>query len=111
MVKAIILFRSGTQTLEYGERYNNFLMSLETLPGLRKKAVNTVYAGPGGLAPYRAVIEIYFDDRPSLEAALTSPEGVRSGHMLLDFAGPDAITLFADVMEEAYDTQSPAAES
>lgn len=102
MVKAIILFRTGMRSPEYDERYNQFLMSLEALPGLRKKAVNNVYSGPGGIVPYRVVVEIYFENRSDLEAALTSPQGVQSGQLLLAFAGPDAITLFADVMEESY---------
>lgn len=111
MVKAIILFRAGARSPAQDERYNDFLMSLERLPGLRKKTVNTVYAGPGGQAPYRAAIEVYFDDRDALAEALTSPQGVESGNMLLNFAGPDAIILFADVMEEVFDNSSPVVSS
>jgi uncharacterized protein (TIGR02118 family) len=77
-------------------------MLLEKLPGLRKKGVNHVYSAPGGLAHFGASIEIYFDDRAALEAALISPQGIASGQLLLDFAGPNAITLFADVMEEDF---------
>ncbi len=101
MVKLIVLFRQGIRPVEYDERYNDFLMSLEALPGIRRKAVNQVYAGPGGMAPYRMVIEAYFDDREALQTALTSEPGVRAGNLLLSFAGPDAVTLFAEVMEEA----------
>ena len=100
MVKLIVLFRAGQRSPHYEERYNEFLMSLETLPGVRRKAVSNVYSAPGGMVHYRDVVELIFDDRNALEAALISPAGVASGNMLLDFAGPDAITMFAEVMEE-----------
>jgi uncharacterized protein (TIGR02118 family) len=102
MVKLIVLFRAGTHSSNYEERYNEFLMSLEQLPGMRRKSVSNVYAAPGGMAHYRDVVEITFDDRSALEAALTSPAGVEAGNRLIRFAGPDAITLFAEVMEEDY---------
>ena len=106
MVKLIILFRAGERPAGYDQQYNEFLMKLESLPGVRKKAVNFVYAGPGGAAPFRSVVEIYFDDRPALDAALISPEGVESGNYLNAFAGADAIIMFSDVMEEAYEKSS-----
>ncbi len=102
MVKVIILFRTGART-PMDERYNDFLMALEALPGLRRKAVNHVFGSSDGLAPYRTVVEASFDDRAAMEEALTSPAGIQSGQLLRDFAGPDAVTLFADVMEEDFD--------
>jgi uncharacterized protein (TIGR02118 family) len=106
MVKLIILFRAGVRS-QTDERYNDFLMSLEALPGLRKKAVCMVYGGTGGLMPYRVVIEAFFDDRAAMEEALTSPAGIASGQLLLDFAGPDAVALFADAMEQSFDENLP----
>ncbi len=106
MVKLMVLFRASARLAEYDERYNDFLMKLEALPGIRRKAVDVVYSGPGGVTPYRAVIEVLFDDRAALEAALTSQEGVEAGQLLLDFAGPDAVILFADAMEESFEDES-----
>ena len=109
MVKVIILlrFNSGTSGDEAG--YNQLLMMLEDLPGLRRKAVNNVYTGRGGLAPYRTIIELTFSDRQALEAALTSAPGVEAGRALLKLAGPDATTLFADAMEEDFPREGDAA--
>lgn len=104
MVKLIILFRAGLRSTEHAEKYNTFLMSLEALPGVRRKSVSNVYSAPGGMIPFRDVIELYFESRAALEEALTSPPGVEAGNLLLDFAGPDAVTLFAEVMEEDYPT-------
>lgn len=108
MVKLIVLFRAGKHAPDYEERYNNFLMLLEKLPGIRKKVVSNVYSGPGGLVPFRDVIEVLFDDRAALEKALSSPIGIKSGEALLAFAGPDAVTLFAETMEEVFETDSSA---
>lgn len=100
MVKLIILFRVGGRSPQFDQNYNDFLMKLESLPGIIKKAVNTVYSGPGGLTPFQLVVEAYFHDRDTLVAALTSPVGVETGELLQAFAGPDAIIMFADVLEE-----------
>jgi uncharacterized protein (TIGR02118 family) len=108
MVKLIVLFRAGIQSSQYDEGYNDFLMKLERLPGLCRKAISTVYAGPGGRMPFGAVVEAYFESRAALEAALTSPAGVEAGQTLINFAGPDAVILFADVMEESYDSHDAA---
>ncbi len=98
MVKLIVLFRGGRHRPEYSQPYNDFLMKLEALPGIHKKTVNTVYGGPGGYA-FRVIVEAFFDNRHALESALTSPEGIEAGNLLHDFAGADAIILFADALE------------
>ena len=101
MVKLIVLFRQIEEPpAEYDQGYNQFLILLDHLPGMRRKAVNTVYAGPGGPAPFGAVIEILFDSPTALQAALTSPAGIEAGLYLLEFAGENAVTLFADTLEE-----------
>jgi len=103
MVKLIVLFRDVDEHRhDYDERYNQFLMKIDDLPRLRRKAVSNVYAGPGGFVPFQAVVEAYFDTRADLRAALTSDAGVSAGHALLELAGSDSITLFAEVQEEQY---------
>lgn len=102
MVKLVILFRAGTNSPEYDEKYNDFLMSLDALPRVRRKAVSSVYGAPNGLMHYRDIIEVYFTSRTDLEAALTSEPGIQAGTLLARFAGPSVVTLFAEVMEEDY---------
>jgi uncharacterized protein (TIGR02118 family) len=103
MVKLIVLFRQpDVPTPDYEAQYNDFLIKLDRLPDLRRKAVCNVYAGPGGAAPYHAVVEAFFDDAAAMQSALTSPPGVEAGQALLAFATADAITLFSEVMEESY---------
>lgn len=101
MVKMTILLRAGVM-ISAGEAYNDFLMKLEALPGLRRKAVSDVYGSMSGPAPYTTLIEATFDSREALERALTSEPGVEAGHALLRFAGRDAVVLYASTLEEAY---------
>ena len=105
MVKLVVLFRNRYRQMGYADDYNKFLILLDDLPGVRRKAVSNVYAGPGGPAPFEAIVELYFDDREALRTALTSEVGVEAGNKLLDFAGPDAVTLFADVLEEEFESE------
>jgi hypothetical protein len=103
MVKLIILFRKAdTPVADYDGQYNQFLIKLDRLPGMSRKAVCHVYSGPGGFMPFHGVVEAFFDNPAVLQSALTSPAGVEAGQALLAFAGADAISLFADVMEESY---------
>ena len=103
MVKLVVLFRQpDAAPLDYDQHYNDFLMKIDHLPGMRRKAVSNVYAGPGGFVPYRSVVEAYFDTPGALQAALISPPGVEAGSALNAFAGADAVILFAEVLEENY---------
>ena len=103
MVKLQILFRAGQRSESYYDSYNRFLIKLDQLPGLRRKSVSGVYGAMGGRMPFETIVEAYFDDQPALEAALTSEPGVEAGRLLIEFAGPDALALYADVLEESYD--------
>ena len=103
MVKLQILFRTGQRSESYYDSYNHFLIKLDQLPGLRRKSVSSVYGALGGKIPFDTIVEAYFDDQPALEAALTSEAGAEAGRLLIQFAGPDALALYADVLEESYD--------
>jgi len=108
MIKLIILLGSPEQfSSEYTEAYNDFLIGLDQLPGLRRKAVSSVFGGMGGRTPYSMIIEAAFDSREALEQALTSPAGVHAGQLLIQFAGRQATALFVDTLEEAYQDEPP----
>ncbi|GAB4472527.1 MAG: hypothetical protein Kow00124_10660 [Anaerolineae bacterium] len=108
MVKLIILLKPPSEyTDAYAEGYNNFLIALDALPGLRRKSVGHVFGGLAGHMPYSLVIEAYFDSRAALEQALLSPAGVTAGQSLLRLTGPNALALYADVLEEYYEPEPP----
>lgn len=57
------------------------------LPGLRKCTQNYAFAeGTRKLPPWDAIVELYFDDRESMEAAWASPQGAASDADLPAFA-------------------------
>ncbi len=59
----------------------------KNLPGLRKYVQNYVCADPKRKAPgWNAIIELYFDDWATMEAAWASPQGAASDADLLAFA-------------------------
>jgi hypothetical protein len=78
-------------------------MALDTLPGLRRKAVSNVFGGMGGRAPFSMAIEAYFDTPEAMEQALLSEQGTEAGTILIRFAGPSVVALFADTLEESYE--------
>ena len=102
MVKLVILLRAGKRSETWYEQYNDFLMKLEELPGLRKKAVSSVFGAMGGAMPYSTIIEAYFDDQAALQTALTSQPGGEAGRLLLEFAGPQPTALYVDTLEEPF---------
>jgi uncharacterized protein (TIGR02118 family) len=58
----------------------------EQLPGLRKYVQNHVVPDPNRKHPgWDAVVELYWDDRLSMEAAWAAPEGRRSTEHLSEF--------------------------
>jgi len=57
------------------------------LPGLRKYVQNFVCSDPKRQSPgWDAIVELYFDDWSSMEAAWTSPQGAASDADLAVFA-------------------------
>jgi uncharacterized protein (TIGR02118 family) len=59
----------------------------KNLPGLRKYVQNFVLDDPRRKSPgWDAVVELYFDDRASMEAAWASPQGAASDEDLPAFA-------------------------
>jgi len=58
----------------------------KALPGLRKYIQNFVVADPKRTPGWDAIIELYFDDWASMEAAWSSPQGAASDADLPAFA-------------------------
>ena len=99
MVKLVILFRRSSDP-GFDDRYHQNLALMEKLPGIRRRAASIVHGSPEGTPAFERILELYFDDRDALEAALRSPEGQAAGRDLMEFARQDALVLFADVYEE-----------
>ncbi|HVO70669.1 MAG TPA: EthD family reductase [Aggregatilineaceae bacterium] len=99
MVKLTILFHRPPDPDGFEARYNQNLALLEQLPGIRRRQACLIFGSPAGQSPYYRLLELYFDDRAALDAALLSPEGSRAGADLVAFVGRRADLFFSEVYE------------
>ncbi|MCC7209895.1 MAG: EthD family reductase [Anaerolineae bacterium] len=99
MVKLTILYRRPADLPAFELNYNQNLALLERMPGIQRRQACTVIGGPAGQSTYYRILEFYFEDLPTLDAALRSPQGQAAGRDLMTFA-PDAELVFAEVYED-----------
>lgn len=101
MFKFMILFRTPAALQTFETHYNTFLALVEQMPNIQRRQVVSVTGSPTGQAPYYRILEIYFQDKAQMEAALQSAEGQRAGAQLNSFPAGSFELLFAEVYEEA----------
>jgi uncharacterized protein (TIGR02118 family) len=100
MVKLTILFHQPTDLSVFEARYPQCLAFLEQLPGIRRRQACVVLGSPAGTSPFYRILELYFDNREALDAAMLSSEGRRAGADLVSFVGRGADLVFAEVFED-----------
>jgi uncharacterized protein (TIGR02118 family) len=87
MYKLIILFGQPSDPLAFLTGWQAFLGMAEQMPGLRRETVSlthsVIYGDPKS-RPFK-IHELYFDDLPTLEAALASEAGQQAGEWLHQF--------------------------
>jgi len=85
----VVIYRRPELTPEQFRRHLQEIHGplVKNLPGLRKYVQNLVYSDPKRKPPgWDAVVELYFDDWSSMEAAWASPQGSASDADLPAFA-------------------------
>ncbi len=101
MYKLIALFTEPAEPGEFETRWSHdFVPLAEKLPGLRRAVVSRIEGGPAGPTAYYLAHELYFDDKDSLLAAMSSPEGTAAARCLMSFAPRNVTLLFAEHLEE-----------
>ena len=94
MVKLIALYKTPPEPADFVGHFDAVhLPLLHTYPGLRRLELTRIDGAPLGDARYRLMVELYFDDRQSMDAALASPEGKAVTRDLMAFAAP-LVTVF-----------------
>lgn len=103
MIKLMIIFQKPEpdQIRPFEEGYARLLRRIEKMPNIERRQVNSVVGSPQGPSRYYRVLELYFESRDKMEAALMSPEGQKAGEQLNAFSPDMYETLFAEVYEEA----------
>ena len=101
MYKLIALFTQPAEVEKFEMRWSHEFVALaEKMPGLRRATVSRIEGGPAGPSPYQLIHEFFFDDKDTLLAAMTSPEGTAAARCLMDLAADNVTLMFAEHLEE-----------
>lgn len=100
MFKFMMLFHHPPNITQFEDSYNNLLALVERMPHIRRRQVSNVFGSPSGKSPYYRILEVFYDDRASMEASLMSPQGQEAGGQIATFPSGTFEMLFADVYEE-----------
>ncbi|WP_376790165.1 EthD family reductase [Thermoflexus sp.] len=100
MVKVITLYRTPADVEAFERWLVQHLARIERIPYLRRLEVSRIWGTPIGVSPFHLMVEMYFDDRAVMEAALRSPEAVEASADLSRFMAGQVLVMFADVFEE-----------
>ena len=110
MHKLVVVLRGAAESEWMERRWSeDFVPLAERMPGLRRVLVGRVRGAPAGQAEVLLLHEFLFDDRASLQAAMTSAEGQAAGLALMRFAGERAELFFAEHHEMSLDRLPGAA--
>jgi uncharacterized protein (TIGR02118 family) len=101
MVKFMVIFYKPRALDAFEQSYNEFLALVERMPSILRRQVIAVTGSPQGESPYYRILEVYFDDYPIMQSALTSAQGQEAAGQLMTFPAGAFEMVFADVWEEA----------
>ena len=95
MVRIVSLHRLPPDPASYDDYYRRVHIPIaRRIPGVRKIRFGHVRKMEDGSSPpFHLVSDVYFDDMPSLESALESPEMAAALGDVPNFAAPGAITI------------------
>lgn len=100
MIKLTILYRKPEDLSAFEAFYIPNLALMERIPGVVRREVSVVYGAPGGEAAYHRMLELYFEDKDTLTAGMTSEAGQAAGRHLMQHAAQLAELFFSEVFEE-----------
>ena len=100
MVKFVIAFRQPAQPDAFESAFQDFLSLAERMPDLLRRQVLHVAGAPRGTAAYYRVLELYFQDQPTMQQALWSAQGQEAGRELGRFE-PNTLEVFYGYVYEA----------
>jgi uncharacterized protein (TIGR02118 family) len=101
MVKFMVLFGKPADQTEFENIYNDFFALVERMPNIERRQVIDVLGSPIGETRLFRVLEIYFEDRDVMDAALRSKAGQEAGQELRRLEAGTFEMVFAEVYEEA----------
>lgn len=108
MVKFMVLFAAPDDQDEFENTYNDFFALVERMPNITRRQVIDILGSPVGDTHLFRILEVYFEDREMMDAALRSKPGQEAGDELRRFKPGSFEMVFADVYEEEGGGQPPA---
>lgn len=100
MVKFMVLFAKPQDQTEFENIYNDFFSLVERMPDIARRQVIDVMGSPIGETRLFRILEVYFEDRETMEAALRTKAGQEAGDELSRFEAGSFEMIFADLYEE-----------
>ena len=105
MVKFTIIFYRPPEVrlADFEPVYVAFLALVEQIPNIQRRQVVDVVGSPEGRTRFYRFLELYFEDRETMNAALNTEAGQAAGAALFEIVEPQGFrfeTLFADVYED-----------
>lgn len=100
MVKFMILFARPENQIEFEDIYNDFFSLVERMPSIVRRQVIDVLGSPIGETQLFRILEVYFEDREAMEAALRSKAGQEAGDELRRLKPGSFEMVFAELYEE-----------
>jgi uncharacterized protein (TIGR02118 family) len=94
MVKLVALYRTPAEPSDFDQHLTSIhIPLLSEYPGLKKIEITRITQAPIGNAPFSVMVEMYFDDRDTMDHALSSREGKAVARDLMAFAA-NQVTVF-----------------
>jgi uncharacterized protein (TIGR02118 family) len=100
MIKLTVLYREPDDRAAFEDFYTDNLALMERLPDVLRREVSHVIGAPDGSSAYYRMLELYFADYATLDAAMRSEAGVAAGQHLMGRAAALAEIFFSEVYEE-----------
>lgn len=102
MIKFVIAFNKPEFAYVFENAYNDLLALVERMPDITRRQVVNVLGSPVGKPPYYRILEIYFENIETMEAALRSPAGQEAGGELgRRFKAGTYQAFYAEIFEES----------
>jgi uncharacterized protein (TIGR02118 family) len=98
-VKLVVLYTQPEDAAAFDQEYlGKHAPLVEKIPGLRRFEAGTIVAPlDGGEHTYHRIAELYFADRPAMNAAFGSPEGTATAAHYDEIAPPGSRMFVVDV--------------
>jgi uncharacterized protein (TIGR02118 family) len=94
MVKLVALYRTPAESSDFDQHLTStHIPLLSEYPGLRRIEITRITLAPIGEAPFSLMVEMYFDDRETMDRALSSQQGKAVARDLISFPA-NQVTVF-----------------